>query len=431
MQEVIKVLMNEPRLLGDFNPEWVLNRTDRLVVEMMIGFFKMGIMPSPQNIDLEAQKLGATGMGAYVNERMAIDSSLDSSYVMATLRENHNILLLCGVREDIDRMVKSGIRSDAIEQHVRSNLRRVASDTRSTSMKMATDLTLEELKRVYAGEKKSFWETGHAELDRGLGWMSKMIVMVAAQQKQGKTLWTLDEVLRLLKHNPELRCDYYNFEQSATKMTPAVIGWLTGIDTAVIKAKTRMPTEHEQEHIFKSKTLMDSIPIRFFNEKMTMSRLRRSITNSADANTIIVIDNVGLIQPEAGMTDNQNDDYIARELVDIRDANLPLIIALHHLSKANESHFNKNEGFEPDRKDLRGSNRWGDYLDALVMLHRPEMYPQLKDQMGEDWEKMQGYMLVKCPLIRDGSPKRWHWRHQIHCTRFEEMPRSEVSVLMM
>ena len=137
-----------------------------------------------------------------------------------------------------------------------------------------------------------------------------------------------------------------------------------------------------------------------------------------------------MIQPEGKMEGNTLDDYIARELVDIRDANEPLIIALHHLSKENESHWNKNEGFEPSQKNIRGSNRWGDYLDALVMLHRPEMYPELQESMGEDWERMKGYMLVKCPLIRDGSPKRWHWRHQIHCARFEEMPPKDVPETM-
>ena len=282
-------MMKEPRLLGDFDPEWVINKTDRLVVEMMIGFMRMGIVPTPQNIDMEASKLGASGMGEYVRSRMEISSQLDSGYVLATLRENHNVMLLASMSNEINRMISAGIRSDAIDQHIRGNLKRVAADTHSTPMRIATDMAMEQLKRMYAGETKSYWRTNHEQLDKGLSWMSKMIVMVAAQQKQGKTLWTLDNVLRLLKHNPELRCDYYNFEQSAIKMAVPVIGWITGMDTRVINAKDRMPTESERNIIFNAKSMMDTVPIRFFNEKMTMSRLRRSITNSADSNTIIVI----------------------------------------------------------------------------------------------------------------------------------------------
>lgn len=431
MKQIVAALMTEPKLLSEFDPEWIEDGTDKVIVTAMKGLYAVGVTPTPQVIDREASILGITGMLQAIEARMEMAGEFVPKYVVDAMREKHNDNLQVQMAMNVLKMKKEGKRSDSVDDYVRSMLKKTTSSTRSIDMRTAVDDTLEELRRMYSGETLAYFKTGHHNLDRKLSWFSRMIVMVAAAQKQGKTLWTMDECQRMLMHNPELRLDYYNFEQKATQMVASQIAYQTKIDSRVVTAKDGIPSEEQQQLIFRAKATLDTMPIKFFNQKMTMSELRRSITSRADRNTIVVIDNLGLIQPEKGMTDNQHDDYVARELVDIRDANDPLIITLHHLGKESETHWNQKSGFEPHQHNIRGSNRWGDYLNALVMLHRPEMYERLRAEIGpEEWQKLQGYMLVKCPLIRDSKPQRWHWRHQLHIGHFEEMPESGAPELM-
>lgn len=430
MQEVIGVLMRNPKILADFDPEWIEDQKDQLVVIAMKGIYKNGIVPTPEIIDREAKLLGIEGLLTYVNGRLDVAHDFSADYVMQAMREAHNTRVQTRMFMDGLRMIKEGVRSDKIDEFIGQTRKKTSSGVRGMQMSMAVDNAMDELKRKYSGETKPFFRTGHEKLDRGLSFYKRMIVMVAAAQKQGKTLWTMDMCQRMLKHSPELSLDYYNFEQSSTEMVMNQIAYETGIDSRIVKGKDRMPTNEEQEIIFKARALLNTYPIKFFNQKMPMSGLRQSILGRADENRIVVIDNAGLIQPELGMMGNAHDDHVAGELVDIRDSANCLIILLHHLSKENENHWNKSDGFEPHQKHIRGSARWADYLNALILLHRPEMYSELESSFGEDWEKVKGYMMVKMPLNRDGSPKIWHWRHQLHIGRFEEMPDINVPSVM-
>jgi hypothetical protein len=106
----------------------------------------------------------------------------------------------------------------------------------------------------------------------------------------------------------------------------------------------------------------------------------------------------------------------------MRQESHALILPIHHLSKESESHFNKADLFEPQTKHLRGSNKWADSVNALMLAHRPDHYPQLEEILGTNrWNELKGKMLIKVPISRAGPAGKISMKYDLSTCRFEEV----------
>lgn len=209
-------------------------------------------------------------------------------------------------------------------------------------------------------------------------------------------------VMELIKHHPELDVRWWSLEMHSDEMFILIISWLTGIDSRVINGKSRMPTKEEIDVIHKAADMARKFPITWLGRKKpTMDVIKRDTLKHKPK--LVVIDNLGGIINEKDLNDIQFENRNAQELVDMRDNSDSCIIALHHLTKESMGHFNKENAFEPQVRHVRGSNKWADSVNLMILLHRPEMYDELKRTMSaESWLACQNKIHVKVPLGRDG-----------------------------
>jgi replicative DNA helicase len=423
MRELIKVLMERPSLLGGIEAEQVEDRMDFVIISLMVELHRQGVVPTVAALRDELRNMdGGEEYIDHLHLRMREEVQRDETYLLATLKADYNKrVVIQACTEGLRRIrVESG---EEVSRFVQEHLRRLASVNAPTENRQAIRDTLAYLDRIYRGDIPPFWATDMHRLDKAWGVTSRMLVMVAAQQKIGKTRFVTNWILQVLKQKPDMNILWYSLEMHANEMIVLFIAWLTGIDSRVITGKSRMPTIGEQQVIHRAKEVLNDLPIKFFDRrKPTMNHLRRDVDKYLQDNTVVVIDNIGCIANPAGTDSVQFEGDTALGLVDMRDNTDACILALHHLNKESVSKWNKAEAYTPEVSHLRGSNKWADSVNMLSLLHRPDHYKSLRKSLGEDtWKKLQGKMLVNTPLGRDGPQDEVVMKYDLGLCRFTEL----------
>lgn len=430
MDELIRILVEEPSLLSDFRPEFV-EGIDMALVSIMIELQRQGIKPTYQVLkhQLPQIKVGDSNLAnliPHLDKRMATEITCDPMYVLAQVRDDYN-------RRTLFSLFNEGLRmngSDSVEntvQLVQERLRSVALGSRSKTMQGAADATLDYLETIWNGTVVSYWKTGHEKWDRIIATSRRQLVMIAANQKQGKTSVTLDKVMRLHKNQPQISFLWFTFEMHTNEVIISMIAWLTSIDPRIINGKSGiMPTEEQRAKIRVAKNMISEMPITFYDQKMSIDTIRKNVDRKMTDDCVVIIDNVGLIRNDAGLDSVGSDNEIANALVDMRDNTNAHIIVLHHMSKQIEHYTNKDNGYAPQVQHIRGSNKWMDSVNCLVMLHRQEMYKEIMDNLNpESRERAKGKMQVIIPLVRDGEPGEFMTRCKMGLCQFEEIEELE------
>lgn len=424
MKGIVRLLLEKQELLDQMNPEYVEDKIDFVLVSYMCELHKRGIPCNKQVLIHELTDAGEMAVVEALDEKLSEEFLFTAEYAIPLLRIEYNKRTLFSILSEAQRMLRVNS-PEEVEQYILDGLKKVHNEQKPKSTKEAFAVAMTQLNKIYSGEIDSVWETGHTQHDENIGFSGRMLAMVAAQRKHGKTRYTVDKVMRIITRRPTVHVDWFTFEMHASEMIICIIAWLTGINTDVIKGKLRKPTEEERAAILAAKSIVESLNITWHDEKMGIRSIRKNVDKSAkDAKELlVVIDNLGLIRDDKNLGDLQHDNDIATELVDMRDKTGALIFIIHHLSKENESHFNKDNFFEPDTKHVRGSNKLADSLNLLILLHRVSVYEKLEASFSpEEWKLAQNRMLVKVPITRDGSPSRIKTTIDLSTCRFTELP---------
>lgn len=426
MEDLIKALIVEQRYLDDIEPELISsdeNDPDRVLVQIMKGLRGQKIEINISTIQDQLKEHGENGDGLlmWFNNRMNVIVERSADYIVRFLRDRNNT-------NQLFRIYNQGLRS-LNESRPEAVVQWVEQETRSSvkfSTNIAEDQThavtnaFERLKRVYKGQKLEVHETGYELFDRYIGLSYRQIVVLAAKQKMGKTRLALNLVRNMLKRNQKLNCHWLNFECSNEEMLAMSIAMETGIDTNVVRAKTKMPTDDELLMIGSMEDILREEPIKWYPKPMNILGIQRSMAQ-CDENSIIVIDNLGLITAMPNMTEVQNDNNTASGLKMLRDETGALVFVLHHLSKSSEHFSRKADHFEPNASDVRGSARIADYCNTMLLMHRVSEFKQLRSQFTEEqWEELKSRLLLKAETVRDSPGCSIKFEHQLNICRFKE-----------
>lgn len=418
--ELLRRVFADPSLLDQVDPEWLRNgSSDKMavaeIIQTMIELKKRGVDPTPQNV-ADQDPEDPASVKTFIEDAIESDSDLGWSYIMAYVKEEYASSIDFNVGNKVIEMVSTGQSHSAVEQFINEEFRKVPSINSGRNMISVTDDAYDRLQKIYAGEIASSWTTGKKKIDEAISWGPKNIDLVVALQKSGKSRVVYEIGLELLRRQSNLKMHWFNFEMSDFEMIACGIANITGIETRTIMGKGgRRPTDEQIKEIKAAKELIRDMNIHFHSGQMRISDIRRIAAKVADDETVMVIDNWGLVAQEPGMTDNQHDDHMAKELVYIRDAFGPLIIPIHHLSKESTSHFNKENDYEPEVRHIRGSARIADYADNVVLLHRAEMFAeQLEGKYSEEeFAKIRGHMLFKLARGRNEDATRINLTHKL------------------
>ena len=420
MSELIKSVIEDAAVLNEFSTAWVLDPDESFILQIASGIHQLGIKPTLNNVKKELIAAGKESLVPLLKESMNSTSALGPQYLVMDLKEQYNKQQIFNASAKGRELIMEGFSANEAENEMMGILAKMASSGGSSDTKMASKSTMDRLSKIWSGEVKATWITGKPLLDKNLGIGPKKFYLLAANQKQGKTRFVTELCMCIARHTNLKNILWFTFEMSKEEVMICIIAYFTGISTEVVSGRDRLPNEREQTQISKCLELIPDIT--FFEKSCTISVIAKEVRKRCEGETLVVIDGVGLIKSEKGNDDDvRNDNHNAAELIALRDETKACIIALQHLSKEVEHHTNKSNFFEPEVRHLRGSNKYADGADAIILLHRIEMYASLEKTMSsEDWEKLKGVMLIKCPIIRNGVPFKIKARHTLSCCHTEE-----------
>lgn len=429
-RELLKELFQHPDRLDELDVAWLPSGEEEEamigeVILTMMELRKVGVNPTPRNVADQSEPVDKEGVHRNIQHLIQVEESgLGLDYIIADLRSQYANRILFHICNEALKSLSSGENPDSVQQFLMEEFRKMPSTGRVVEMKKAVSTAMEDFESIYEGRTPAMWKTGLKKVDEAFKWNSRSIVVLAANQKVGKSRLVIALVLMMLKHQPQLKCIWFNFEMSEFEMVCACCAHMTGIDTGVINGKERMPTMEERERIKRSRSILEGLPIEFHGQPMRISEIRKIIAQHGNEKTVVVIDNLGLIKSETDRSDNQNDDHVAAELVDIRDSYGPLIIVLHHLSKEVTHFMNAKNFFRPQIRHIRGSARIADYANFIGLIHRVEMHESIlkgADIGYEAWADYVGKMELTMAVGREGNPEEILLDHQLKCVRFTEV----------
>jgi hypothetical protein len=423
---IIPLLLRYPEHIVDFDIE-LLDGMEKAVVMAMKEIAKSGIHPTLTIITRELEKLGVdSSVIEWFREQAHEDPIVDMRYFTHELKEQYNGGLYLKISAYINDQLTQKAPTMEVMKGIEQMLCKVKGSAVSSSVVDTAKRTADRLAMIYSGKVPPIWTTGKPKLDELICLGPKQLIMVAAQQKVGKTRFVLELAMSLMERNSIIEgINWYTFEMDDVELTMLLAAYLTMIDSNTVNGRNKIPAVDEQDRIRKALQMLQEMKIRFINRKMDMEELKLDM--------LTIVDNIGLIRPSNGREGNAHDDYIASELVDVRDRTSGLIFLLHHLGKESVGHFNKENLYRPSAKHSRGSNRLNDYVNTLILLHRVEMYPSLVNEgilSEDDFNQTKGVLECQIPFSRESGAtgKTLFLRHNLEFCRSREATREELGM---
>jgi len=303
-----------------------------------------------------------------------------------------------------------------------------SSEIKSTTFANAYKDTLEQIKKINSGNVKSLIETGQPKFDNIVSLSRNKFILVASQKKIGKTRYITHLIDKIIEYNMDVDIQWYSFEMSKQEMIMLYLSRQLRLTEKQMLGINYKLSPHEIAKIEAAFTHFAHYPIEFIDETCNIfqlcSRFERFAekSNSKGRIPICVIDNLGCIKPHS-QNDTQNEDDISRMLKDLRDKSKGIVFLLHHMTKESESKFNITEMYKPKVNHIRGSSRLVDFANIVLLLHRPEHYPDIVKYYTNknEFQVIDKLMEVDCALNRNGQMDVIHYRHELQFSDFTEI----------
>lgn len=420
MDELIRVFLDDPTLLDGFQPIYISdneNDEDRLLVEFMIELRSKGIKLTPAALRDILGDMKSEHLLEHLAERLNAPVERDPDFVIRYVKAQYNDRVYFKLFNDGLRLMNDKPTTEEVERFIDDRRKQVAASSRANEMAKAVPNVFLNLRKVYESGRPDIHRTGYIDVDENIGFAPRQVIVVAAKQKVGKTRWVRAIVNGMLQHQPHLRCKWFSWEMSEEELIALDIAAITGIETGIVRGRKGMPDDRQFDMIMKTEEMLSQRQMVHYTQRMTMSQIRRENAD-ADRNTLIILDNLGLVVPEES-NDVQQDNFAAGMIAGMRDETDACIIPIHHLSKAVEHWSNRANFFEPSVGHVRGSARIIDYANGLIIPHRVSQYPELETVLGaEKWAKAQNTIQIKCEAMRDSAAGSFKMKHEIEKGRF-------------
>lgn len=347
-------------------------------------------------------------------------------YQMAYLLENYQKKMLLELSKEINK----GISTRSVKDLVKiSNefLREVSvSDVRSQTFKEAYRNEITNIRDIYDGKKNDQIITGMTRLDSILAISSCRLILLAAGKKIGKTRFMIHLIDQIINHNKDIAIQWFTLEMRAEEVIRGFLSKKVRLTDNELLGKSKLKIEPEKmadlEMAYK---IFENYPIEFIDEPVTMfnisSKFERFCQKNHGKKCILVIDNLGLIKPHINDTLAYEDD-LARMMKNLRDSTQGTIFALHHLTKETESKWNKETGYTPKLRDVRGSSRILDFSNQAILLHRPGFYKDLVEEarkIGKEQALKEAFEVI-IDMNRHGDTGDILLKHEIQYCNFNE-----------
>jgi replicative DNA helicase len=296
---------------------------------------------------------------------------------------------------------------------------------RTISFNNACVRTVDEIKDINEGKKRSYLVTGNNKFDELVSISESKFILIAALAKLGKSRFVVDLIDRIITNNAKVNVQWFTFEMKSEEVIKCFIGRKLRLDNYQLSGKRGKLSEEVINNINNVIKYFSSYSIDFINEitdiHVIKAKFNKFCKEHSKETNILVIDNLAYIKPHIKEQTSFEDD-IARELVKLRDKTNGIIILLHHLTKEVDNKWNKDAGYEPRLSFIRGSKRLVDCPNQVVLLHRPDFFEDLMEEAtaSNRLDEIEGLFVVMLESVRDGNKGKIIMKHEIKYSHFYE-----------
>lgn len=215
--------------------------------------------------------------------------------------------------------------------------------------------------------KRTYFPTGFELFDTRYVFRPDTMTVIAAFTSVGKSALAMNIVYHVAAHG--IPCAYYSLEMSSMELASRGMSKAANLSASEIINKPL--TSEQMQRLHDAGVQQKSLPI-YFDDRATadFDRTIRSIRSMAKVNGVkmAVID---YLQIYAQVSDDQEQSisYMARTAKNVAKE---LGIAIILISQLNRS------GLHPSMKMLRGSGQIEEAADNVILIDRPDAYPDNK-----------------------------------------------------
>jgi replicative DNA helicase len=262
-------------------------------------------------------------------------------------------------------------------------------DNQVKHMKASIDKTIHEITAFNDGTEVNFLKTGIRLFDEHIFLSPKMVLGIAASRGAGKTRYLIYLMKQILNNNDNVSALWYSMEDSDTKIIRCFAATNTGLSDSQMQSKNYKLSEHQISALTTEINKFSKYDIDFVNDQENMATISRTfnrfVKKRPDKICLLLIDNIMLIDDLYNLKGESQlsvEDRIAASLRKIvnkaeKNGHKVIIIFLHHMTKEMESKYNIEEAYRPRLVHLKGSSRFADVANAIVLINKPGMHKDL------------------------------------------------------
>jgi len=295
---------------------------------------------------------------------------------------------------EINNLYKYDVDIKEIYERVYEELEKIFenfNDKQIKHMKNSVDKAINEIQNYSSGKDISYLRTGFKLLDEHVYLAPKFILGIAASRGAGKTRFLIELMRSIFEINPEdVAALWYSMEDSDTKIIRLFAAKKTGLTEAQMQGKGYKLSNDELKSVTGEINKFSKYDIDFVNEQETISTISRTfnrfIKKREKKVCFLIIDNIMLIDDlynsPAGSNQIQIEDKVAasiRAIVNNADkkGHKAIVIFLHHMTKEMESKNNFEEAYRPKLSHMKGTTRFADVANGIILLNNPGMHKDL------------------------------------------------------
>jgi len=249
--------------------------------------------------------------------------------------------------------------------------------------------TLTEMFTAYEEkQKEEVYLTGSEEIDSKLSIDTNSILLVGGKSGSGKTRFISWLMYNMMKINFDTTSILWcNMEDDTPKMLRTFISQETGLTDDQLRQRNYELTPKDEFNIQKAKATLENFDIEFIDTNKSIEEIHKMFyyfcTQRPGRFCILIIDNLMLLKDnsERGQQ-TEKDDRISLGVKQIsidtnKNGMKSMVIMMHHFTDEQLSKLNLRDAYRPRESHLKGSTRYRDISTKIVLLNRPENFPDL------------------------------------------------------
>lgn len=263
------------------------------------------------------------------------------------------------------------------------------SDGQIKHMKNSIDKAIAEITNYNDGTDVSYVRTDVPLFDKHVFLSPKFIMGIAASRGAGKTRYLIYLMKKIFNINDNVAALWYSMEDSDTKIIRAFAATNTGLSDAQMQSKGYKLSSDQLSSLTSEINKFSKYDIDFVNEQESIANISRTFNRfmkkRPDKICFLLIDNIMLIDDLYSSSNGNQlaiEDKVAASLRKIvnnaeKNGHKAIVIFLHHMTKEMESKYNLEEAYRPRLVHLKGSSRFADIANAIVLINKPGMHKDL------------------------------------------------------